>query len=167
MTDIRVAFELLDGTHDLAAFSCGDDSLDAWLRDRALRNQKLDATRTFVALEEGTRRIMGYYGLSMGEIVRSDAPKPAQRNMPASIPVILLGRLAISIEFQGQGLGRFLMRHALETSLRAAENVAARLMITVPIDEQARRFYLAVGFEPLAGRDDALCIDLKKLGALP
>lgn len=163
MTEPDIVFEPIGDKHDTASFSCGDESLDAWLRSRALRNQKLNATRTFLALDSQDRSILGYYGLAMSEIVRAEAPKPTQRNMPSAIPVILLGRLAVSRHRQGIGLGRFIMRHALETALFAAESVAARLMLTVPIDDEARRFYLAVGFEPLAGRDDVLCIDLKKL----
>ena len=163
MDNIEIVFELLNAEHDLSAFSCGDESLDSWLHSKALRNQKLSATRTFLALDKTSGTIMGYYGLSMSEIVRADAPKSVQRNMPQGIPVVLLGRLAVSKDHQGMGMGRFVMRHALETSVRAGESIATRLVITQPIDLDARRFYLAVGFEPLAGTSDTLCLDLVKL----
>ena len=90
-----ITIELLKPHHDLSGFSCGEETLDDWLQRKALKNQKLDATRTFVAHAQENDSVIGYYGLSMSEIVRTDAPKAAQRNMPSSIPVVLLGRLAI------------------------------------------------------------------------
>ena len=167
MPDIKIVFELLNAGHDVSTFSCGDEALDLWLYNRALRNQTLNATRIFLAVDEVSGTIMGYYGLSMSEIIRADAPKPAQRNMPEAIPVVLLGRLAVSKQHQKLGLGRFIMRHVLETSLHASEAVAARLIITQPIDANARNFYLAVGFEPLAQTPDTLCLDLRKIKVLP
>ncbi|MEZ5536525.1 MAG: GNAT family N-acetyltransferase [Thiolinea sp.] len=162
----EIDIRLLTGEHETEDFTCGDESLDSWLQERALKNQTLDATRTFVATIAGERSVIAYYGLSMSEIIRTEAPKAAQRNMPESIPVVLLGRLAIHQDWQGKGLGRYLVRHLIKTALVASQAVAARMIITKPIDEAARHFYLAVGFEPLRGRPDVLAIDLKKVAAL-
>ena len=99
----------------------------------------------------------------MSHIIRNDAPKKTQRNMPESIPVVLLGRLAIDEKWQGKGLGRYLMRHMIKTCLAASEAVAARMIITQPIDENASNFYVSVGFEPLRSQENMLAIDLKKV----
>lgn len=40
--------EPLTDQHDTGAFACGEDSLDTWLRRRALQNQASGASRTFV-----------------------------------------------------------------------------------------------------------------------
>ena len=161
-----ITIELLKPHHDLSGFSCGEETLDDWLQRKALKNQKLDATRTFVAHVEESKAIIGYYGLSMSEIVRTDAPKAAQRNMPSSIPVVLLGRLAIHQEWQGQGLGRFLMRHVIHTAYTASQSVAARMIMTQPLDQRAYEFYQSTGFEPLKSKPDILVIDLKKVEIL-
>ena len=161
----EIEIQLLTSTHDLEAFACGDDSLDAWLRDRALKNQKLSATRTFAVTVKGESEVIGYYGLSMSKIIRTDAPKSTQRNMPDHIPVILLGRLAIDKAWQGKGLGRFLTRHMIQTSLAASQSVAARMIVTKPIDENAFQFYQSVGFESLTGQEILLAIDLKKIAS--
>lgn len=168
MTDSlpTIRIELLNPSHDVSGFTCGDAAMDDWLHSRALKNQKLAATRTFAAVREDTSAVIGYYGLSMSQIIRSDAPKSTQRNMPETIPVVLLGRLAIHQGFQGKGLGRYLMRHVITTSLAAAEQVAARMIVTHPIDENAQRFYYSVGFEPLRTRPDIVAIDLQKAAKL-
>lgn len=161
-----IRIELLNPDHNVLDFSCGDASMDNWLQSRALKNQKLAATRTFVAIREDTEAVIGYYGLSMSQIIRVDAPKSVQRNMPEMIPVVLLGRLAIHTEFQGKGLGRYLIRHVVTMALAAAETVAARMIVTHPIDENAHHFYRCVGFEALRTRSDILGIDLRNAGEL-
>ena len=157
-----IRIELLNSDHNALDFSCGDASMDNWLQSRALKNQKLSATRTFVAIREDTKTVIAYYGLSMSQVIRVDAPKSVQRNMPEMIPVVLLGRLAIHTEFQGKGLGRYLIRHVVTMALAAAETVAARMIVTHPIDENAHHFYRCVGFEALRTRPDILAIDLRK-----
>lgn len=157
-----IRIELLNPDHNALDFSCGDVSMDNWLQSRALKNQKLAATRTFVAIRKDTEAVIGYYGLSMSQIIRVDAPKSVQRNMPEMTPVVLLGRLAIHTEFQGKGLGRYLIRHVVTMALAAAETVAARMIVTHPIDEHARHFYQRVGFEALHTQPDILAIDLRK-----
>lgn len=167
MTDCpAIEIQLLTAGHEVERFTCGDEALDSWLKIRAVKNQKLDATRTFVAVVKETQEVLGYYGLSMSEIIRAEAPKATQRNMPDSIPVVLLGRLGIATHWQGKGLGRYLVRHMIRAALSASQVVAARMIITKPIDENAYRFYQAVGFEPLHGRADILGIDLKKVAGL-
>lgn len=125
--------------HELDAFSCGIPELDAWLRDRALRNERQDVSRTFVACR-GTR-VIGYYALAAGAVARVDAPKPLARNSPDPIPVILLGRLAVDQGEQGSGLGGFLLRDALIRCLRAAEAIGARAVMVDAISDEAIAFY--------------------------
>lgn len=158
-----ISVKLLTADHETTPFSCGEASMDNWLKTRALRNQKLAATRTFAVTLANEKVVIGYYGLSMSEIIRSAAPKSTQRNMPESIPVVLLGRLAIDQSWQGKGLGLYLVQHLIQTALLASQTVAARMIITKPIDQSADQFYQAVGFEPLRGHADFLGIDLRKV----
>jgi hypothetical protein len=44
--------EMIATHHGIAGFSCGNTSLDDWLKKRALANQSSGATRTFVAKEK-------------------------------------------------------------------------------------------------------------------
>lgn len=132
--------------HDLSEFDSGILSLDDWLRRRALANQISGASRTFVACD-GNKAI-AYYALATGAVKLPEATGRFRRNMPDPIPVVILGRLAICRPWQGHGIGRALVRDAGLRVLNAAEIVGVRGMLVHAISDEARAFYIALGFEP-------------------
>jgi GNAT superfamily N-acetyltransferase len=138
--------EPLADYHELADFDCGFPSLDDWLRRRARGNQSSGATRTFVVAEG--RRVIGYYAIASGAISISGAPGRFRRNMPDPIPVAVLARLAIDGASQGRGLGRALFRDGAARITHAADSLGIRGIVVHAISEQAKAFYLAIGFEP-------------------
>jgi predicted N-acetyltransferase YhbS len=138
--------EPLQSHHDLAPFQCGVPSLDDWLRRRARGNQASGASRTFVVCE--SNRVVGYYALAASGVAVAAAPGRFRRNMPEPIPVVVLGRLAIDVSQQGQGLGRALFRDATSRVIGAAETIGIRGILVHAISDEAKAFYLALGFEP-------------------
>ena len=83
-----------------------------------------------------------------------------QRNMPDPIPTISLGRLAISQKYHRNGIGRALMRHAIENTCKVTEITGAALFITEPIDSGATAFYQHCGFSPVGKTLPFLAIKL-------
>lgn len=138
--------EPLTERHDLESFASGIDSLDNWLRRRALRNQASGASRTFVACEG--RRAVAYYALASSAVTADAAPGRFRRNMPDPIPVVLLGRLAIDRAWQGKGYGRALVRDAGLRVLQAADAIGIRGVIAQALSPEAKAFYERVGFAP-------------------
>ena len=67
--------------------------------------------------------------------------------MPAPIRVVLLARLAVDLSWQGKGVGRALVRDAALRVLNAAETIGIRGLLVHAISDEARAFYLALGFE--------------------
>ena len=137
--------EPLADHHDLAPFSCGIASLDDWLRRRARANQASGASRTFVVCEGD--RVVGYYALAWGAVDAAAAPGRFRRNMPDPIPVIILGRLANDVSQQGHGLGRALFRDAAQRVLNAADAIGIRGILVHALSQDARKFYIALGFD--------------------
>lgn len=137
----------LNASHDLQGFACGEQSLDEWLKRRALPNQASGASRTFV-VADSARRVMGYYALAAGAVAHGDATGSVRRNMPDPIPVLVLGRLAVDHRAQGIKLGASLPRDAVLRATAVAENVGVRALLVHAIHERARQFYLAFGFQP-------------------
>jgi len=137
---------LLAVEHDVALFQSGEQVLDDWLRRRALTNQTSGASRTYVITDE--TRVIGYYALAAGAVTANEAPGKVRRNMPDPIPVMVLGRLAVDQEWQGQGLGLDLLRDAILRTLQAAEIAGIRALIVHALHEQAARFYEHAGFRP-------------------
>jgi GNAT superfamily N-acetyltransferase len=136
--------ERLNADHDLAQFSCGEPSLDHWLRNCALQNEKSDASRTYVVCADGS--VAGYYALAAGAVAHTEAASRVKRNMPDPVPVMLIGRLAIDSRFQGRGIGADLLRDAVLRTLQAAEIAGIRAILVSAISENAKRFYEKHGF---------------------
>ena len=130
--------------HDVAPFSCGEPSLDEWLKKRALPNEASGASRTYVVTV--ANRVVGYYALANGAVAAASATGKTRRNMPDPIPVMVLARLAIDSAFQDQGLGSALLRDALLRTERAAHIAGIRAILLHAISDDARRFYKHHGF---------------------
>ena len=163
MTDALSAPVLLNEAHDSATFDSGEPVLDDWLRRRAWSNQQAAASRTYVVCPAGSQRIVGYFALSMGQILAQDVTGAMRRNMPNPIPAVVLGRLAIDQAWQGRGLGRALLADVVRRSLRASSEVSARLIIVHAISPTAEAFYLRNGFTRLPVETPTLALDLFKM----
>lgn len=137
--------EPLAGEHALDRFDSGLASLDHWLRRRALQNQRAGASRTFVVCDDGF--VVAYYALAASAVAPNAAPGKFRRNMPDPVPVVVLGRLAISRTHQGQGLGRALFQDAGSRVIQAADTIGIRGMLVHAISEEAKSFYLRLGLQ--------------------
>jgi predicted N-acetyltransferase YhbS len=155
--------ELLAAHQDLSAFDSGEISLDEWLKKRALPNQVSGASRTFVVCDE--TKVVGYYALASGAVKAATAPGKFRRNMPDPIPVVLLGRLAIDRTWQGRGLGRSLFRDAAMRVLQAADAIGIRGVVVHALSDDARRFYLALGFTECPNDPLVLVVTLQDMKA--
>ncbi len=153
----------LTGAHDCTQFDSGSPQLDAWLRERAVRNQGTGASRTYVACEGA--RVVAFYSLANGAVAHREAPGKLKRNMPDPIPVMVLGRLAVDREFQGRGLGKALLRDAILRTLQAAEIAGVRAILVHAKDENARRFYERFGFLGSPANPRTLVLPLRDAAA--
>jgi GNAT superfamily N-acetyltransferase len=149
---------LLADHHNLADFHSGEASLDEWLRRRARANQASGASRTYVLCE--AMKVVGYYALASGIVTIEAAPGRFRRNMPNPIPVAVLARLVVDRSKQGQGIGRSLFRDAAQRVAQAADVIGIRGIVVHAISEQARNFYLALGFDPSPSEPLTLMITL-------
>ncbi len=149
--------------HDLTPFDSGENSLDEWLKKRALANQVSGASRTFVLCEG--MRVAGYYALASGAVTVTSVPGKFRRNMPDPVPVVLLDRLAVDRTWQGQGLGRALFRDAALRVSQAADTIGIRGIVVHALSENARKFYLALGFMECPGEPLILVVTLQDLRA--
>jgi GNAT superfamily N-acetyltransferase len=151
-----MAPERLGPHHDLSQFRNGKhDSLDAWLRDRALASEGLSARTYVICASEPPSRVIGYYAISTAMVQRSGLPSAKlRRGVPDEVPLLLIGRLAIDVNYLKRGLGTDLLIDALRRCLTAADTAGARAVITHAIDDDAVAFYERHGFlrSPLGER---------------
>lgn len=139
--------EPLHAGHILTSFCCGVDSMDNWLKQRAMKNQVTGASRTFVCCGSDSK-VLAYYSLASSAVTTNTAPGCFRHNMPDPIPVVVLGRLAVDKSLHGQGVGRALVRDAGSRVIQVAETIGIRGMLVHALTDEAREFYLRVGFEP-------------------
>lgn len=130
--------------HIVENFTSGVEVLDCWLKQKARKNDKIGASRTYVVCSEGI--VIGYYCLSAGAIDHSIAVRKATRNMPNPIPVVVLGRLAVDKNWQRLGIGKGMLKDALQRTLNAAEITGIKALVVHAKSEEAKKFYESLGF---------------------
>jgi hypothetical protein len=125
--------------HDLSVFDCGEPVLNDWLRHRALKNESR-FSRTYVVCEDN--RVVAYFCISAGSVERSAAPGKVRRNAPDTIPVSVIGRLAVSRSHMGRGLGADLLSDALRRIAIASKSIGVGAVLVHAKDDSAKRFYM-------------------------
>lgn len=139
-------------SHELNSFSCGEPILDSWLLKRAWKNEQSGASRTYVVCVG--KRVVAYYSLAVGSISHELTPGKIKRNMPDPVPVMVLARLAVDTQYQGQGIAMALLRDALLRTIGAAGIAGIRALLVHALNENAASFYQNAGlivspFDPL------------------
>jgi predicted N-acetyltransferase YhbS len=121
------------GQHDRAGFSCGSAPLDHYFERQVSQDISRRITACYVAVCNASNQVAGFYTLSAAQL-----PDRFKKNLPRypSVPAVRIGRLAIDIKFQGQGLGSTLLINAIYRSIRA--DIAAYAIIVEPIPGQPR-----------------------------
>lgn len=169
MADAKQSWTIqeLNADHDRSAFSCGQASLDDFLKKYAGQNQKTGVSRTYVAVMSGSTKVFGYYTISAGVVQFADIPDDLRKRLPRyPVPVAHLGRLAVDTTAQRQRLGEHLLLDALARIVGAAESIGIHAVEVVAIDDMAKRFYLKYGFVALKDDPHHLYISIKTLRKL-
>jgi GNAT superfamily N-acetyltransferase len=129
----------LSSLHDVAAFNCGEPALDDWLGHRALKNES-KFSRTYVVCDGA--RVAGYFCISAGAVERAAAPGKLRRNAPDTIPISVIGRLAVDLAYAGQGLGADLLSDALRRIAVASRSIGIGAVMVHAKNAAARKFYM-------------------------
>jgi GNAT superfamily N-acetyltransferase len=129
----------LTAEHDVPDFDCVEPALNDWLRHRALKNESR-FSRTYVVCEGN--RVVAYFCISAGAVERAAAPGKVRRNAPDTIPVSVIGRLAVSRDHAGKGLGADILSDALRRIAVASQSIGIGAVLVYAKDEAAKRFYI-------------------------
>lgn len=139
--------EPLRAHHRLDDFDCDKESLNFWLKQRAVHNQQRGFTVVMVV--HADNRVIGYYGLAPTAVISKQMPRSIRTGQPPNpVPCLLLGQLATDKHWRGQGIGLGLLRHALARCVQGAKLIGGRAVVVHAIDQEAADFWLRQGFLP-------------------
>lgn len=148
MTDTRGWREEPIGRHhDRKTFDCGSLELNDYLDRYARQNHETGGAKTFVAVSPSEpARVLGYYSISPGAIEFSRVPAGLTgRHGRYDVPVFRLGRLAVSVPMQGQGLGGDLLLAAGVRAIAVAAQIGGVALAIDAKDAKAARWYERFG----------------------
>lgn len=154
------------GDHDRAAFSCGDASLDRYIREQASQDVKRGLASVFViTAKDDPKQILAYYTLSSRELKLDQLPEEIAKKAGkyGHVGVTLLGRMAVAEKYKGTGLGALTLMNALHKSLLAATDVASLAVFVEAIDSDAANFYRKYGFIELPEDKLKLLLPMKTI----
>jgi ribosomal protein S18 acetylase RimI-like enzyme len=142
----KFRIEALAPEHDRAGFACGSDPLDRYLREQASQDIRRRTSACYVAIDEKTNTIAGYYTLAAGSVPLTDLSEALAKKLPRYplVPVARVGRLAVSLAFQKRQLGAALLWDAGSRAMRSGMGVFA--LVVDAKDETAAAFYKHHGF---------------------
>jgi predicted GNAT family N-acyltransferase len=121
----------------------------------------------FVLLKaDDPETVLGFYTLSALEIEVAENPPELQKRAGRykAVGGVLIGRLAVSTEQKGRGLGELLLVDALKKSLESTRNVASFAVLVDTKDEAAAAFYAKYGFIRL--RESRMFLPMKTIERL-
>ncbi len=158
----------LDKQADTAAFDCGQSPLNHYIHRYASQDMRRNVARVFVITpHEDPSHIVGFYTLSAASVQCTELHAQIAKKLPRyPIPVALIGRLAVSTGYQGQGLGSVLLIDACKKVHQAHAILAVVGMVVDAKDASAERFYQHFGFIPLDNENHRLFLSMQVIDTL-
>ena len=137
-----------------SGFDCGEPALNDYLQRYATQDIRRGVARVFVAgPAEEPKQVQGFYTLSAASVAAQTLPDAWRKKMPRyPVPVALLGRLAVSLQAQGTGLGGILLADACKRVVAASQTLAVAAIVVDAKTEAAASFYRHYGFIELPGQ---------------
>lgn len=157
MDGLKVEIFSEEVEYDVSNFDCGEEYLNTFLTDHLKRQHNGKILRGYMLVtREDKPRVLGYYTLSGSCFERAYLPtKTQQKRVPyKNVPSVTLGRLAIDKSIQRQGYGDLLVTHAMKVVYLASQAVGIHGMFVEALNENAKKFYLGLGFVQLKGENE-------------
>ncbi|WP_258099877.1 GNAT family N-acetyltransferase [Marinoscillum pacificum] len=147
-----------DKKYNRERFSCSHDSLNNYLKRQATKESKAGLAKVYL-LVNTSNEVIGYYSLSSSELPKDCIPDVMLKKLPkgyTGYPAILLGRLAVTKNETGKGLGGELLVDAIHRCVIHSLSIGTCVIMIDPIDESATKFYEKFMFKRLPDSDRML-----------
>ncbi len=134
-------------------FDCGDQDLNEFLKDDALKHQRERIAATYLCFYEG--KVVGYFSWLTDAIEIKGRDKRVFKEIGMNYrtyPGIKLGRLAISKGYAKSGIGSYLVRIMVKNAINFSDVIGCRFM-TVDAYSGAKIFYEKLNFKVHSEKD--------------
>lgn len=138
----------LEDHHNISAFDCGDQYINKWIADHARGNSRRLHCKVYTFLECDSDKVVGLYTIAMRSIERDKLTSKYRSNAPASgVPAYFIGQFAVSVQWQGKGLGRIMLNSVYDfIREQIANGIPAPLIYLDAVEEDAASFWIRQGF---------------------
>ena len=158
--------EPISKKHDREAFDCGEEALNEFLRRYARKSHERGGTKTFLAIDDADKSILGFYSLSPASVDYARTPDLVRRGLARhDVPGFRLARLAVDSRWQGQGIGGQLLLAAGRRCLLAAAEVGGVVLVIDAKNERVAAWYASYGAFPLLDAPLTLLLPLATVEA--
>jgi GNAT superfamily N-acetyltransferase len=132
--------------HDRQSFDCGQPELNQFLLRYARQSHERGAAKTFLAIDDQTNAVLGFYSLSPASVAFAKTPEVARRGLGRyEIGAFRLLRLATHLSVQGRGLGSQLLLAAGRRCLAVSEQIGGTVLLIDAKDSRAANWYAEFG----------------------
>ena len=153
--------EPISKKHDREAFDCGDEALNEFLRRYARKSHERGGAKTFLAIGDADKSVLGFYSLSPASVDYARAPEIVRRGLARhDVPGFRLERLAVDLRWQGRGIGGQLLLAAGRRCLLAAAEVGGIVLVIDAKNERVAAWYASYGAVPLLDAPSTLLLPL-------
>ncbi len=158
--------EPIQKRHDREAFDCGEEALNEFLRRYARKSHELGGAKTFLAIDDSDKTVLGFYSLSPASVDYTRTPEIVRRGLARhDVPGFRLARLAVDRKFQGRGIGGQLLLAAGRRCLAASAEVGGVVLVIDAKNERVARWYASYGAVALLDAPLSLLLPLATIEA--
>lgn len=136
--------------YDQSCFDCGDRRLNQFLHTYARQNHEKGGLKTYLAVDEHSKNILGYYSVTPASILYDKTSEVIKRRLAIyNVPVLRLVKLAVDISVQGKGFGSQLFLAAGKRCLYVAAQTGDVALLIDAKNEEIMKWYSRYGAIPL------------------
>lgn len=144
MTSLRLEkFDISKNYIGIKTFDCNNEMLNKFVQKSLKKRVKKHLSQAYVLLDN--EKFIGFYTLDTFSIAREDFEIDRPSGLPPTIPVIKLGMLGVDKAYQGQSLGKRLLRDALLKVCQISK-LAGCAGVYLLAEKDAIEFYIKLGF---------------------
>ena len=145
----RLKIEPLDrNIHDRAAFSCGEQRIDNFLKTNAAGQQDQGVTKAYVIVEPPEKRVLGFYAMNAHSIDATVIPEDLRKKLPKypTFGAIYISMIGTHTDLQGRGMGSYLLADSLRRCIDVADKTGVLAVMLDALNDDAARLYRRIGF---------------------